>query len=119
MGSNDAKIIFARAGLGGLTAAGCLLLAAFDVEVYEQAPSSLRSSRAFSRAPMRPMSCTILAFETHCGTSPICRPSGSFDYLTTVRCFKLVIGRRSRGLPRRHLICRCIAPTFTEFCYSA
>ena len=38
MGSNDAKIIFAWAGLGGLTAAGCLLLAAFDVEVYEQAP---------------------------------------------------------------------------------
>ena len=89
MGSNDAKIIFARGGLGGLTAAGCLLLAAFDVEVSEQAPSSLRSSRAFSRAPMRPMSCTILAFETHCGTSPICRPSGSFDYLTTVRCCKL------------------------------
>ena len=27
------EIIFARASLGGLTAAGCLLLAAFDVEV--------------------------------------------------------------------------------------
>ncbi|MBG06517.1 MAG: monooxygenase [Rhodospirillaceae bacterium] len=38
MGSNDAKIIIAGAGLGGLTAAGCLLLAGFDVEVYEQAP---------------------------------------------------------------------------------
>ena len=32
------KIIIAGAGLGGLTAAACLLKAGFDVEVYEQAP---------------------------------------------------------------------------------
>lgn len=32
------KIIIAGAGLGGLTAACCLLKAGFDVEVYEQAP---------------------------------------------------------------------------------
>ena len=33
------KIVIVGAGLGGLTAAGCLLKAGFDVEVYEQAPS--------------------------------------------------------------------------------
>ncbi len=32
------KIIIAGAGLGGLTAASCLLLAGYDVEIYEQAP---------------------------------------------------------------------------------
>ncbi len=32
------KIIIAGAGLGGLTAASCLLKAGFDVEIYEQAP---------------------------------------------------------------------------------
>lgn len=32
------KIIIAGAGLGGLTAAGCLLMAGYDVEIYEQAP---------------------------------------------------------------------------------
>jgi len=32
------KILIIGAGLGGLTAAGCLLKAGFDVEVYEQAP---------------------------------------------------------------------------------
>ena len=31
----------------------------------------------------------------------------------------LSLAERSRGLPRRPLICRCIAPTFTEFCYNA
>ena len=35
--ASDARIIIAGAGLGGLTAAGSLLLAGFDVEVYEQA----------------------------------------------------------------------------------
>jgi 2-polyprenyl-6-methoxyphenol hydroxylase-like FAD-dependent oxidoreductase len=34
----DAKIIIVGAGLGGLTAACCLIRAGFDVEVYEQAP---------------------------------------------------------------------------------
>lgn len=34
----SAKIIIVGAGLGGLTAASCLLRAGFDVEVYEQAP---------------------------------------------------------------------------------
>ena len=33
------KILIVGAGLGGLTAAGCLLKAGFDVDVYEQAPS--------------------------------------------------------------------------------
>ena len=37
MQPKDAKIIIAGAGLGGLTAAGCLLRAGFDVDVYEQA----------------------------------------------------------------------------------
>jgi salicylate hydroxylase len=32
------KVIVAGAGLGGLTVAGCLLKAGYDVEVYEQAP---------------------------------------------------------------------------------
>jgi len=32
------KVIIAGAGLGGLTAAACLLQAGFDVDVYEQAP---------------------------------------------------------------------------------
>jgi salicylate hydroxylase len=35
----DAKALIAGAGLGGLTAAACLLQAGFDVEVYEQAPA--------------------------------------------------------------------------------
>lgn len=34
----DHKILIAGAGLGGLAAAGCLLKAGFDVEIYEQAP---------------------------------------------------------------------------------
>lgn len=34
----NAKIIILGAGLGGLTAASCLLRAGFDVEVYEQSP---------------------------------------------------------------------------------
>jgi salicylate hydroxylase len=33
------KVLIIGAGLGGLTAAGCLLKAGFTVEVYEQAPS--------------------------------------------------------------------------------
>jgi len=33
------KILIAGAGIGGLTAASCLLEAGFDVEVYEQAPA--------------------------------------------------------------------------------
>lgn len=33
------KILIAGAGLGGLSAAGCLLKAGFDVEIYEHAPS--------------------------------------------------------------------------------
>src|SRR5262249_8466999 len=32
------KILIAGAGIGGLTAASCLLKAGFDVEIYEQAP---------------------------------------------------------------------------------
>ena len=32
------KILIAGAGLGGLSAAGCLLKAGFDVEIFEQAP---------------------------------------------------------------------------------
>ena len=36
--NRDAKILIAGAGLGGLTAAACLLIAGYDVEVYEQAP---------------------------------------------------------------------------------
>ena len=32
------KIMIAGAGLGGLAAAGCLLKAGFDVEIFEQAP---------------------------------------------------------------------------------
>ena len=32
------KILIAGAGIGGLTAASCLMKAGFDVEVYEQAP---------------------------------------------------------------------------------
>ena len=38
MGKSTGKIIIAGAGLGGLSAAGCLLQAGFDVELYEQAP---------------------------------------------------------------------------------
>jgi salicylate hydroxylase len=38
VGTKDTKILIAGAGIGGLTAAGCLLLAGYDVEVYEQAP---------------------------------------------------------------------------------
>ncbi len=38
MGTKDTKILIAGAGIGGLTAAGCLLLAGYDVEIYEQAP---------------------------------------------------------------------------------
>jgi salicylate hydroxylase len=34
----DGKILIAGAGLGGLTAAACLLKQGFDVEIYEQAP---------------------------------------------------------------------------------
>ena len=34
----ERKCLVAGAGLGGLTVAGCLLKAGFDVEVYEQAP---------------------------------------------------------------------------------
>lgn len=33
------KVVIAGAGLGGLAAAGCLLKAGFDVEIYEQAPA--------------------------------------------------------------------------------
>jgi len=33
------KVLVTGAGLGGLTAAGCLLQAGFEVEVYEQAPA--------------------------------------------------------------------------------
>ena len=33
------KILIVGAGLGGLSAAGCLLKAGFDIEIYEQAPS--------------------------------------------------------------------------------
>ena len=33
------KILIVGAGLGGLSAASCLLQAGFDVEVYEQAPA--------------------------------------------------------------------------------
>ena len=32
------KILIAGAGIGGLTAASCLMKAGYDVEVYEQAP---------------------------------------------------------------------------------
>ena len=32
------KILIAGAGIGGLTAASCLMKAGFDVEIYEQAP---------------------------------------------------------------------------------
>lgn len=39
MTAHKGKIIIAGAGLGGLTAANCLLLAGYDVEVYEQAPA--------------------------------------------------------------------------------
>ena len=35
----NAKIIIVGAGLGGLTAASCLMRAGFDVEVHEQAPA--------------------------------------------------------------------------------
>lgn len=35
---NSQKVLIAGAGLGGLAAAGCLLKAGFDVEIYEQAP---------------------------------------------------------------------------------
>lgn len=35
---SDLKILVAGAGLGGLSAAGCLLKAGYDVELYEQAP---------------------------------------------------------------------------------
>ncbi len=38
MSNRDAKILIAGAGLGGLTAAACLLMAGYAVEVYEQAP---------------------------------------------------------------------------------
>jgi salicylate hydroxylase len=38
MRTGDTKIVIAGAGLGGLAAAGCLLQAGFDVDVYEQAP---------------------------------------------------------------------------------
>lgn len=38
MGSKDTRILIAGAGIGGLTAAGCMLLAGYDVEIYEQAP---------------------------------------------------------------------------------
>ncbi|MEQ8700272.1 MAG: NAD(P)-binding protein, partial [Bauldia litoralis] len=38
VGSKDTRILIAGAGIGGLTAAGCLLLAGYDVEIYEQAP---------------------------------------------------------------------------------
>ncbi|MDE0255896.1 MAG: FAD-dependent monooxygenase, partial [Rhodospirillaceae bacterium] len=34
-----ARILIAGAGIGGLAAAGCLLLAGHDVEIYEQAPA--------------------------------------------------------------------------------
>ena len=34
----ERKILIAGAGLGGLAAAGCLLKAGYDVEIYEQAP---------------------------------------------------------------------------------
>ena len=34
-----AKVLIAGAGIGGLAAAGCLLLAGHDVEIYEQAPA--------------------------------------------------------------------------------
>mgnify|MGYP006125936305 CR=1 FL=1 len=33
------KILIVGAGLGGLSAAGCLLKAGFDIKIYEQAPS--------------------------------------------------------------------------------
>ncbi|MGE0736478.1 MAG: FAD-dependent monooxygenase [Alphaproteobacteria bacterium] len=38
MVARNTKIIIAGAGIGGLAAAGCLLLAGYDVEIYEQAP---------------------------------------------------------------------------------
>ena len=37
MDSSPYKVIIAGAGLGGLAAAGCLIKAGFDVEIYEQA----------------------------------------------------------------------------------
>lgn len=37
MASSPYKVIIAGAGLGGLAAAGCLIKAGFDVEIYEQA----------------------------------------------------------------------------------
>lgn len=38
MFTSSYKVIIAGAGLGGLAAAGCLIKAGFDVEIYEQAP---------------------------------------------------------------------------------
>ena len=35
MASSPYKVIIAGAGLGGLAAAGCLIKAGFDVEIYE------------------------------------------------------------------------------------
>ncbi|MCY4190059.1 MAG: NAD(P)-binding protein, partial [Rhodospirillaceae bacterium] len=37
-GQSMAKILIAGGGIGGLVAAGCLLLDGHDVEIYEQAP---------------------------------------------------------------------------------
>ncbi len=55
MAKHNDKIIIAGAGIGGLTAALCLLKAGRDVEIYERAPAAGArtpfGSRSYSAKP--------------------------------------------------------------------
>lgn len=61
----DKKIIIAGGGIGGLTAAACLLKAGIDVEVYEQAPAlgEVGAGIQMSANPMRVLNYLGLAEE--------------------------------------------------------
>ena len=119
MGSNDAKIIFAWAGLGGLTAAGCLLLAAFDLEVYEQAPELGEIGAGVQQ------SANATHVMHHLGVLDALRDVAYLLPVTEFRLFDNGEVLQALSLAENHeayhgapLICRCIAPTFTEFCHS-
>ena len=53
------KIIIAGAGLGGLSAAACLIQDGHDVQIYEQAPQ-LGEIGAGSSSALMPCMCSII-----------------------------------------------------------
>lgn len=75
---SEKKIIIAGGGIGGLTAAACLLKAGIDVEVYEQAPAlgEVGAGIQMSANPMRVLNYLGLAEEAaRIGSCPV-----SYDF---------------------------------------